>query len=71
MMKRDADKRLLIKVASQDPEVAALVEGRHVENPIDSELYLLKKVRVFISNQATRVLIFSNINPDDVKCTYN
>ena len=26
---------MLLKVAAHDPEVAALVEGRHVENPIE------------------------------------
>ena len=43
-MRRQAEKRMLFKVASQDPEVAALLEGRHVENPIDPEMFLLKKV---------------------------
>lgn len=44
LMKRESEKRMLLKVAAHDPEVAALVEGRHVENPIDPELFLLKKV---------------------------
>ena len=46
VMKRESEKRILIQVAAQDPEVAALVAGRQVENPVDAELFLLKKVIV-------------------------
>ena len=44
MMKRESEKRMLFKVAAHDPEIAALVEGRQVENPVDVEMFLLKKV---------------------------
>ena len=43
-MKRESEKRMLFKVAAHDPEIAALVEGRQVENPVDVEMFLLKKV---------------------------
>jgi hypothetical protein len=44
MMKRESEKRMLFKVAAHDPEIAALVEGRQVQNPVDVEMFLLKKV---------------------------
>ena len=43
-MRRESEKRLLFKVAAQDPEVAAIIEGRTVENPVDPDLFILKKV---------------------------
>ena len=57
LMKRESEKRILIKVAAQDPEVAALVEGRNVENPVDQELFLLKKVSI----KQGRVLYWTEI----------
>ena len=43
-MERQADIRLLKRVAAQDPEIAALVEGKTVDKPVDAEMFKLKKV---------------------------
>ena len=43
-MERQAEIRLLKRVAAQDPEIAALVEGKTVDNPVDAEMFKLKKV---------------------------
>ena len=43
-MERQAELRLLKRVSAQDPEIAALVEGKTVDNPKDPELFKLKQV---------------------------
>ena len=43
-MERQAEIRLLKRVAAQDPEIAALVEGKTVDKPVDAEMFKLKKV---------------------------
>ena len=50
-MERQAEIRLLKRVAAQDPEIAALVEGKTVDNPVDAEMFKLKKV---LQNQKKR-----------------
>ena len=43
-MEKQAEIRLLKRVAAQDPEIAALVEGKTVDKPVDVEMFKLKKV---------------------------
>ena len=48
-MERQSELRILQRVAAQDPEIAALVEGRNVDKPVDPELFKLKKVNIFMN----------------------
>ena len=67
LMKRETEKRQLIKIAARDPEIAALVEGRLVENPVDAELFLLKKQYVEELNFTPEELSQPLIDPSIVE----
>ena len=60
-MKREAEKRLLCKVAAQDPEIAAIIEGRQVENPVDPALFILKKVGFQIPHVAINMIEYYHV----------
>ena len=60
-MKRESEKRLLFKVAAQDPEVAAILEGRQVESPVDPELFILKKVSFQIPHEAINMIEYYHV----------
>ena len=47
-MERQAELRILRRVAAQDPEIGALIEGKIVDSPIDPEIFKLKQVRNFV-----------------------
>ena len=57
-MERQAELRILRRVAAQDPEIGALIEGKIVDSPIDPEIFKLKQVRNLVELIGTSVRTF-------------